>query len=678
MTSADTVSSLALPPVVQVVQQNPYPHLEKFLQKFTGPKQPGVVREYADTALKALLEDPSVAAEDSIRALFNQLRVSAPAVERIMWDEVYDSLADVSDDLFFHRLEQLAENEQALRKGLISLRDLERDLETEPSQMKAAEACERSFRGTLLLVDNARLGTERLSTTRFALWVGRAGSGLDRMDRVFAKAFRQSPHQYCGCHALQGRVRFLPGLGKQLIPLTPPKMALPLAGETVAIFGCEWGAGHKMPAQGIGELCRDHLGAHVYTFNLPDDVLPPTEDAVFNSPLNRLGFKSVTQFFNALMRENAFAIINWTQSGAAQPDPEGQARRVLYIMRRLLETNATCVITTYSKHNEELILACEKLGLPLIHIATDIKNYITTRARPPKYEHFVMALPVDLPNATHWGKVKEEQMLVTGPFVRTAFRRDRTEADIAVLQDKWKIPPGKKVLVFCDSGNGASLAYVDEIRKRYEDEDAPYHCFVLCRGDKALAKKVQDMELPWVRSIEFATADQMEELSTLAAYGGAMISKSGGSTVFECLRTGTRLITPNMPSAVFGSGFTHAIFGTLNKLAAWSGSENQLPWERMNFDYMADRNQAAQFTAVDQFMAVLKQLTDGQTKPVPHGDLPHFEEQIMKLIPSMLASVRADNRAMRARMQIEEVAGDDEPAPVLVAPEKSEQVEALV
>jgi len=658
--ATEILSSAIRSDAVVVVQQPEtiWPNLESFMKTFIRGRRSVEVREDAQKALVAL-QDPEADAVGALKTLLSTLAKSGQFIEAASWEELNAQLQNLEGNAFLGVLERYASRERTFTGKIRDIHEFAEALSRIPKKDDAVKACNECFRGTVACLDDAETVIQPLAPTRFSILTGEARLKWSRVDAVFSKVFNEPPHQYCGCHALADRVvlRCFPGLSKQLIPLTPPQMAKPLSGETVAIFGCEWGSGHKMPAQGVAELCRDRLGAHVFTFNLPDDVLPPSEDAVYNSPIKHLGFKNVTEFYNSLMRENAFAIINWTQKGNAVADPEGEARRVLYIMRRLLEVRPTFVVTTYSKHNEELIRACTLLGIPLLHVATDVKNYIVTRDAPPKTSHFAMAMPVEFEGAARLGKVKDEQLVISGPFVRTAFMKDRTPEDNVALRAKWKIPEGKKVIVFPDTGNGASLTFIEEIRSHFEEseEENPYHCIVLCKGDEDLEQRVKDLHLPYVEPLRYANADQMEELMTMAAYGGALVGKSGGATVYEALRRGTRLLVPNLPTPVFGSGAKHVLFGTLNKLAAFSGCATQLPWEVMNCDFMRDRAQAREFSSPDRFVQQLRALTHEQQAPVPFNDVHHFEDQIVALIPQMLRSAREDEHATAARTRIEEI-----------------------
>ena len=649
------------------IKKSRYPQLDQFLSRFLSSRYPQNTQLVVQEALKNLRSDNILKAEESIRAIFSQLNRSF--VEQIMWGELINGLQGLEGEPFFNRLEAYAAQEVYLEEWFQRLESFHSTL-MQIGKLKVlpitifrdtSANCDEYIQETISVLTAATKTIEPLAPTRLSRLVGNASQTWNRLDAIYADTFRQPLHQYCGCHALSGRrLKRLPSLSRELIPLNMPLQPLrmdrlPLVGETVAIFGCDWGAGHKMPAQGIAELCRDQLGAHIYTFNIPDHVLPLSEDGIHNSSfMKALGFTSVTDFFNKGMKEDAFAVINFVRNQGGQLKPEDYARRALYIMRKLIETKATFVVSTISTFNEELIIACRYFDLPLLYIATDVKSYTETRDAPPEMEHFKMAIPVDLQNATVWGKVKEDQLLMTGPFVRSPFMKSRTADDLPGLREKWGILEGKKVIIFADSGNGATLPFIEQIETRFRSQDNPYQCFVLCRGQEALVEKFNDLRLPFVCAMSSANAQEMEELMTLAAYGGALVGKAGGSTVFESLRRGTRLLVPNIPASIWGSGFTHVALGALNQLAMWNGVPNQFKWEALNYEYMRDhRHQAREFTAPEQFLRQLEALTAGQDTPVPHNDIRHFEDHVLGLIPQMIERAR---KSRSERPQVEELA----------------------
>ncbi len=431
---------------------------------------------------------------------------NAPELEKFCWSELRSTLSAYSGAAFFGQAYLRLKTENYYKNCISRVAALRKNLEnTHGSELlELAEKCKKAYNGCIYLLGDHK-NMSACSPTRFAALSGNMRSEWQLINNAFNRARTQFSHQLCSCHAQapanQNELAEWPFATHSLVSLDRPKAISPTqlqargisqaafnenAKKTVAVIGCNWGGGHREVARGV---CNNltSLGYHPVTVDLPEVLI--SQDPVRNSFITRWLGKDWTigTLWNGLGKEKAFAFMNflrWITSKFSGSVKYTEIELKL-VIEHLLKLKPDSVVTTYSLHNEVLIKACEMLGIPCIHIATDIDNTIETRDRAPSSPLFKMALPFNVPEAVNpvTKTTTESQRIFTGLPVKHEFTLPRTPEDIIQLKQEWGIDIDKKVIIVSSGKDGNFSPFPEILAKKYANkrpEEIPIHLVVLC------------------------------------------------------------------------------------------------------------------------------------------------------------------------------------------------------
>lgn len=600
-----------------------------------------------------------------------QNSLETTAIEKICWKELQDALQPIPDEQFVNQLYQLIATEEYYRNCIQKVQRLEDQLRAAPHAELAniADKCKKAYNGSVFVLQDQK-NLPSCSPTRFSLFVGRMRNQWQKISNIYCRACPQISHRMCSCQAeaspTQNRlvewpfntkplVRFTQ---KELDQLNAPNPSINPASfhtnqeNTIAIIGCDWGGGHQEVSRGLA-LHMAKLGYHPVTINLPEVLI--SEDPIRNFFLTKwLGKEwSVGSMFNGLLKAKAFAMINFLRSFTqGAPDPEAHQRKLLMTVQQLLKINPKQVFTTYSADNEVIIEACQLLGIPCLHIATDIDTSIETRDTPPNTDHFKMGIAFNEPGMID--KIKNatrlDQRVILGPPVRHHFTLHHSPEDVLRFKQKWGIDANKKVIVISNGKNGVNSPYPEILAKRYAGmnlRDIPIHLVVLCgKGNKEFfdyleQNVVNKTAIPISLIKEALNGEEMGELMAMASQGGMFIGKAGGGTIFEAASQGTRLLIDNVRAGACSQGVVHFLVTCVEWLLRKCGYKSQLPWEKINSDFAVNHHFADIFKSEEEFLSKFERLLSHRTPANLGLEIKNIENEIRDVTSEMIH--RADN-----------------------------------
>jgi UDP-N-acetylglucosamine:LPS N-acetylglucosamine transferase len=613
-------------------------------------------------------------------ALLGKLEQSSE-LEKICWKELWLNLSPFQGQEFFNQAYLLLKTEHYYKNCLSRVVALRESLARTGSQelLTLTEKCKKAYNGCIYLLGDSK-NMAACSPMRFAALTGKMRSEWQSINSVFNRAQQEHSHHLCACQVQtppnQNKLASWPFNTHTLVDLKPAQpitpLQLPQRGiserefeenqkKTVAIIGCKWGGGHMEVSRGVANSLTSH-GYHPVTVDLPEVLI--SLDPIRNFSLTRwLGKNwSIAGVFESLLKARAFAFINFLRWAKLKLfSPLGYSEKELkLVMEHLLKLNPDSVITTYSAHNESVIQACKLLGIPCIHINTDVDTSIQTRKKPSEFNHFKMAIPFNTPEAINpiLTTTTPEQRCVTGPPVRHAFTLPRTPEDVRRFKEKWGIDTSKKVVVISNGKNGAISPYAKMLAKKYaktDPRDIPIHLVVICGRDNQNFQRHLEQhvapktKLPMTVDL-FYDEEKMEELMSMAAYGGALVGKAGGGTIFEAFTRGTRLLVDNVHSGWISQGFKHFIVSNLETVLRWAGFPRQLPWEKINMDFAKKHALAESFRKEKEFLPKLKRMLNNDNRPVQLNiEVKNVEQEIPRLLRQMLARAETEPDTRRAR-----------------------------
>jgi hypothetical protein len=196
------------------------------------------------------------------------------------------------------------------------------------------------------------------------------------------------------------------------------------------------------------------------------------------------------------------------------------------------------------------------------------------------------------------------------------------------------------------------------LAKKYattDPKDIPIHLIIICGGTNLtfkqhLEKNVMPLtQLPMTVDLSF-NEEKMEELMSMASYGGALVGKAGGATIFETFARGTRILVDNVSSGWFSQGITHFVITLFDSLLQKLGFEKQLRWEKANMNFAKKHGLSAIFRNEEDFLPQLMKVLDNNGFPVPLNlDIKSVEEEIPKALEQMLAKAQLDPNIRKIR-----------------------------
>jgi UDP-N-acetylglucosamine:LPS N-acetylglucosamine transferase len=654
--------------------------MKQWLIEITGrPNCPREAQQQIFTLINAVESSNAVQFRIGFLDLLEKLQKTSE-LEKICWEELRSSLTPFNESNFFEQTYLRLKTESYYKNCLSRVTTLRQSIERTNSQdlLELSEKCKKAYNGCVYLLGDSK-NMAACSEMRFAALVGNMRSEWQLINNVFNRAHQNFAHRLCSCQvqtpASQNELAEWPFNSSPLIPLNASPQPITTAQlqtrgitqadfqenskKTVAVIGCKWGGGHMEVTRGV---CNNlsSLGYHPVSIDLPEILM--SEDMVRNSFLTRWLGKdwSTATIFEGLLKEKAFAFINflrWISSKLSVTGKYSETQLKL-VMEHLLKVKPDSVITTYSAHNEVLIKACEMLGIPCIHIATDINNKIETRDCPPAFNLFKMALPFNAPEAVNPVRktTTESQRIFTGPPVKHEYTVPRNEEDIRRLKQQWGIDINKKIVVISNGKAGAFSPYPELLAKKYantQPKDIPIHLVVLCGKDNTEFKRHLEQNvrnktnLPM--TIELFTP-KMEELMSMASYGGVVIGKAGGTTIFESLTRGTRILVDNVRPYFLFQGFRHFVITCVEMCLRKFGFKRQLPWEKANMEFAKKHGLADVFKDEKDFLPKLERMLNNNNRPVHlNFELKNVETELPKHLRELLVKAEVDLRARRAR-----------------------------
>lgn len=600
--------------------------------------------------------------------LFDKLQ-NTSELEKICWEELKACLIPFNESNFFEQAYLKLKTESYYRQCLSRVTTLRESLErtNAPDLVTQSEKCKKAYKGCVYLLGDAK-NMPACSPMRFAAIIGKMRTEWQYINNAFGRASQQHAHHLCSCHiqtpASQNQLAEWPFAPHPLIPLNP---AQPVrlqqnqeenARKTIAVIGCKWGGGHMEIGRGISNNLAT-LGYHPITVDLPKILI--SQDPINSNFITQMLGQdwSIASLYMGLMKHKAFAIIDFLRWISTKFFSFGGYSEVelKLIMEHLLKINTDAVVVDYSAHNEALIKACEMLGIPIMHVATDINNTIETRDKPPTYAHFKMALPFNVQEVvTPVAKTTTaEQRIFIGPPVKQEFTQRRTHEDILLLKQRWGIDTTKKVVIVANGLAGGSSSYPDILAKKYANtplEQIPIHLVVLCGKDNTSFKRYLDQYKTNLPMTNLLYTDQMEELMAMASEGGVLIGKAGASTIFESLARGTRTLIDTVAPGFFDQGVKHFFITCLEMIMRIFGFNGQFYWEKDNADFAIRYGFADTFNDQTEFLAKLENLLNNDNRPVPLNgvELMSVQNELPRQLREMLLRAQADPAIARTRL----------------------------
>jgi UDP-N-acetylglucosamine:LPS N-acetylglucosamine transferase len=628
---------------------------------------------------------PQVFKEELARHLETLISTATP-FEKLNLEELLKEVRAAAPENLVAQLYNSLGTEEHLKRCVRSISLLNQTLQlTSRDELNASlTKCKSAYNGSVYLLRDFK-NLPHISPTRFHQQIGQMKSQWEKANTIITRATGQLAHQFCSCQATLPPAQYglaeWPYHSNSMIQLTPaqinavhapvpPTLVDPVTRQnnhqkTIAIIGCDWGGGHREVTRGItNNLAK--LGFHTHSIDLPKVLT--SEDPVRNFFLTRWLGKdwTISSLFNGLLKEKAYACINFLRSfSGGAPDPEAHQRKLMLTLNQLLTSNPDMVITTYSADNEAIFDACELLGIPCLHVSTDIDTSVETRAAPRDTRHMKMAVAFDDPDMLSRieSTTRPDQRVIGGPPVRHEFTLQRTREDALRFKQQWGIDANKKVVVIANGKNGTYSKYPELLAKRYANmnrADIPVHLVVLCGADNQEFRNKLERDVVPTTNLPMSLftsvpGEKMEELMTMAAHGGCLIGKAGGGTLFEATTRGTRLLIDNTPPGVFNQGITHFFVSIFEWILRGLGFKDQMPWEEINTTFASENGFGDSFKTEEEFLTKFEQLT-AHNDPAPMPFTVRNCEQVLKeTVSSMLFNASTDLDMVRKRREFRSV-----------------------
>jgi len=567
---------------------------------------------------RALEDQDALRLEEALKSILEELPTEPHSILGIYHQEMQNMLLPLKGNAFLKGFIKML-NAEAFYGAFISSLCNFGDC--------SIEKCDLAYQRTISILRSPH--SKNLAPTRFSWIIGQARKEWSRISRIVGG------HKYCGCHSVDQSHSQWPK-DRQCLTVIDQIAAHP--DKRFALVGCDWGGGHKSAVRAAGNIIAEKLNGEVYTIDLPNHVLPPSQDRVRNSILGKIGVcNSVSEFTNTLARHKAVALTNFLRGAPSAPDPTLGGEQLPFVLRRFLELQPDFVLTSYNMHNESIITAAKILKIPCLHIPTDIRDPINTRGKPRDYTYFKMGFPINEALDLRVSRVTQQQSVILGLPVRSELlNRIKGLEELAQLKGKWNVPLDKRVVLIMGGENGVPSSVPSLLSTLYKNKDPNIQVFVLCGRNEVTRGRIASLKIPFLRALGFQEVANMRELYAMASLGGLLISKSGGGTVAEALHMGVPLMIDAMPTPILGFGFKHMIFGILNWAAEKAGAARELPWERANGSFMIEKGMASRFHDDKEFRNQFGIWIKRDLKKIYEYEGPDFSETLPKTVLEML------------------------------------------
>jgi hypothetical protein len=520
-----------------------------------------------------------------------------------------------------------------------------------------ASRCHTAFHNTLTLLADYK----NMSKGSMTLYSLQHGLLRDQWKKINC-LFEGKRHLFCECHANESADR------KALWPLNQsPFVSIKKGqhqdrdnGDTAAVFGCNWGSGHKQATINACEILED-VGAHAVSIDIPDDMLCDHPENV-----GRPSTFSATNVVNFLAQNKSFAVINFlrTITGMNSVMPLPEREKIRKALQRMLLINPSYVISTIGSQSEPIYKAAEMMGIPSMHIVTDVDRKIMSRAAPLEYPYHKELIPyaedVMVPHIST--TERPEQIAVAGPPTKRVYDIDRSEEDIDRLrqelrmEDDIDIPRGKKLVVVSNGSAGSFSPYPEIIQRKIAELGDDFVVVVLCgNNNESYFNHVNRIAsyLPRGTIIpkRLVKPETMEKLYRVSSRGGCVVGKAGGMTIFELSKCGARLIVDNMPSKFsFSKGFFRNFVSAFNWiLKRVFKFQDVLPWEKINQDFAMTQGFASSVTNEDEFCNTLKEMLKETSPRALKTEVKKFSQRLPEVVSQLKHDVEEDETLKERR-----------------------------
>lgn len=612
------------------------------------------------------MDDPRAFKEQYLQYLTQHMATMPETIEQYVIEELKKTVEQIEPRVLFASLYRILKTHDFYGKTLDKIVDLTQSLTQANEQSRADlfQRCSSAFNNTLhLLADYKNMSQG--SMTLYSLQ-----HGLIRNEwRKIGALFQREKHKFCDCHASAERASFWPLNQPTFVETKPSTHEHEHSEETVAVFGCNWGTGHRSATANVAEILESH-GMHPVNIDVAGDMLSSNDPAKKNGSSSF----STTTIFNKLLQCKAYALINFLRSmtglNSVQSAPSKDVVR--QALQRMLLLRPSQAIITISSIAEPVFKAAEIMGIPVSHINTDIDRSVLTRDKPLEYRHFksMIAFPEDVMSPQVSTTETPEQIAVMGPPTKMIYDLDRSSTDIDRLRTELErelqieIPRGKKLVIISSGGNGAFSPYPELLTERFKGKqktDIPFVAVVLCgKNNQPFFRHVSSVasRLPagCIVPKEFVAPEIMEKLYRVASYGGGMIGKAGGLTIFELSKCGTRILIDSLPAKV---SFARALLDNLISVVNWIMYKifrysNYLSWEKINQDFAVQQGFAKCVNSAAEFHTEFDQMLS-HTEPVRlTTDVHKFSRRLPEVLDQMKQAIEQDASMQERRKYIYE------------------------
>ena len=599
-------------------------------------------------------------------------------IEKITFEELKQTLETIPGPEFFPSLYRILKTHEFYGKELVKVVDLTRSLEGMDigARMALTWRCRDAFRNTLhLLADfkNMPCGSKTLYCLHH---------GLIRGEWLKINAlFERQRHLFCDCHSVENprievkheptrigeRNAFWPLHQRPFILASSNNQASRDSAENIAVFGCGWGSGHKQTTLSIAEIMGDR-GMHPVSVDIPEDMLADQDTA---RKLSGSWLPFTTQdVFNFLLQNKAFALINFLRWATGyNKTQELSNHEVRKTLQRLLLINPSQAVTTIGSISEPIIKAASIMGIPCTHVVTDIDRTLYVRNRPNEYNHYKMALPynedVMFPQVS--STENPEQIAIVGPPTKKVYDQDRRAEEIEDLRRQLandpdnpiQVPSNKKLIVVSSGSNGSFSPYPELLVKKYKGKPAsqiPFVVVVLCGNNDLIFNDVTQVaaRLPpgVIQPCRLLPPENMEKLYRVASYGGAVIGKAGGLTVFEASKCGTRLIIDNIQGKI---SLAKGLLANIATFFNWVirivfRYDDIFPWEKANQEFAIAQGLAKSVSTEAEFFTTFDEYLRESGPVRLQTPVRKFSEELPDLLDQMKRDAESDPDLTRKRM----------------------------
>lgn len=424
--------------------------------------------------------------------------------------------------------------------------------------------------------------------TLYAAQYGAVVSGWRKINTVFNK-FKdtqqaRASHFVCNCHYFEAisehnknlRWKGLPGKVDPFKSIIKGTLNPNLKEEKTALFLlCSMGGGHKAASDAIVSYTQLNVEENAYSYHVHSTDVPQ-EVLLKSDPVHLfLGrffpWISTTWLWNTLNEygwNNIMNFLRWVADSMPTPSQEAVKEMRAIMRRAVLKQNPDILIQTYGLgHTAHFAAIAEELGIPMIHVATDLD--VSGWQEPPTHPEFKYVLPGDHPQVLERAgigrNIRQEQVVSDiGPCVRLPFEERLTPEEIAKIRQERGIKPEEKVILFTNGGGGLPSNLSEQLASLWPGNEDPIRIIVITGANAQYRDHLRDNVLPKFANSPNVTFEvegyvEAKEMSTLMQIADTFIGKPGGITLFEVLRTGVPFLGDHLKQPFYWERFNNKV-----------------------------------------------------------------------------------------------------------------------